>query len=123
MAAIATVKIDDGKGDYVVINEMDFDPKQHQRWKAKGKSKAKAPPSSDSGPTAGDSDQTVATDVNARSINPLAQAIALRTQTLQDEKTVPELKAIAAEMNLEIKSKARQAEIAEAIARAELSKG
>ncbi|MEO0490024.1 MAG: hypothetical protein AAFZ49_10775 [Cyanobacteria bacterium J06659_2] len=113
MAAIATVKIDDGKGDYVVINEADFDPKQHQRWKAKGKGKAKATP--DPGPTTGDSSETGETGIET--------AIALRTQTLQDEKTVPELKAIAAEMGLEIKSKARQAEIAEAIATAERLQG
>ena len=99
MAAIATVQILNEAGDdYIIINETDFDPKQHQRWKAK--SKAKASLADDPG------------SVEAK--------IAARILTLQDENTIPELKAIAEKMSLEIKSRAKQAEIAEAIARAEL---
>lgn len=37
----STVKIDDGKGSFVVLNESDFDPKKHTKHGAKPERKTR----------------------------------------------------------------------------------
>ena len=40
--ACPTVKIDDGKGGFIVINESDFDPKEHKKFGEKPARKPRA---------------------------------------------------------------------------------
>ena len=100
MPAIPTVKIEDGQGGYLVINESEFDPKQHARYKGgvgagpSGKGKAEPPPSD----------------------------APHRAAELEDQHTAAELKAIAKDLDIGGYSSMNKSELAKAIAEAEVAK-
>ncbi|NEQ29635.1 MAG: hypothetical protein F6K04_01340 [Leptolyngbya sp. SIO4C5] len=95
MPAIPTVKIKDGQGGYLIINESEFDPKQHARYEG---GKAEPPPSD------------------------VPQTAEARAAELEDQHTAAELKAIAKDLDIGGYSSMNKSELAKAIAEAEVAK-
>lgn len=118
MARLETTAIAaDTKSGYIVINESDFDPSQHTRWtgETEGKGKNQNAPEPEAIAVAEPEAEPAKAEATAEDV------IAARATELEDTYTVAKLEPMAANLNIEGYSSMKKAELARAIAEAELS--